>query len=370
MRTRVLSVALVAALSALTGCEGMPFFANLQEAFGPGLHLDTGAHVKEIAANSIAGNGLIFSPDGRRYAYLDGRNQNRIHVGNASGEARATKAYAGTVGELWWTPDGTRLAYFERNGLDENAVPRYALKVLTFETGEIRTLRDEVSHSSLPWFAWAPDGRGFVYTERKTSEPSNGGVQLFYMAEGSEPLKIADVPFSDGGAVWSPDGSELAYRAEAQGFIFAHNLMIYRVSEGKSRFLRRIPTHYPFIWETSGESIGYLESGIGPESMSGKYTLHKIKVADGSDEATPFEVGGPDGKGGYGLAMQLSPDLRWCVVLHGGSPLFSRELATGKQAQLTSHIAATRSWTADSQALIVSTTKGNMTRYYRVQVVR
>ncbi|MNY36681.1 hypothetical protein D3C86_1711840 [compost metagenome] len=66
----------------------------------------------------------------------------------------------------------------------------------------------------------------------------------------------------------------------------------------------------------------------------------------------------------------LSPDHRFCIVNHGQDPLYARELATGKHIQLTDSQAWVRGWTADSKAILATTSKGSVARYYRIQVER
>jgi hypothetical protein len=357
----------------LGGCEGSPLQAFMQETFGPGQHLQTDAFITEIAPSLPYPPPILsFSPDGGRYAYYQWRENGRLYFGECGQGAQALGD--STQADPWFSPDGKRLAYAQRitTGMEP---PRWRLKVIDLESQAISTLVEEF-HASLPWAAWSPDGTALLYFSERGEDTSTGSLFHVSLADPTSRLIAGVIPLGmvDGSARWSPDGKQIAYQAKIPGYLMARNLVLHDLADGSNRVLRRVPSQTALIWSTDGTALGHLAS-MGP---TGQHAFHRIRITDGAEEVTSFDLGLPlplENSSGIGGMMtyhvrDLSPDHRWCILSRGDEPLIARELATGRHVRLTGSTAWVKGWTSDSQAILAGTTKGNISRYYRIQVVR
>lgn len=372
MMKRLTVLALGAALG-LGGCEGSPLQAFVQETFGVGHHLQTDAFVTEIAPGlPYPSPTVVFSPDGSRYVYSHNREDGRIYLGATGHPASPLDAHAQRPPS--WSPDGKRLAVMRSSGTDIRT-PRWTLSAVDLESKTTMPLA-EAALGHTPWLAWSPDGSSLLYASDENGDVNAESLNLVTVANPA-PRRIAEIaPFVSGSApaLWSPDGQQIAYLTKVHGFLNAFNLMTRRVSDEETKVLRRVPGSTSLVWSTDGSAIGYLSSG----SASGEFEVHRVLLSDGSEEVTPFALGGATEmthasgmKGFIGFqASDLSPDHRWCIVTHGEDPLYARELSTGRHVRLTDRNAWVRGWTADSKAIVASTSKGGVDRYYRIQIER
>ena len=357
----------------LGGCEGSPLQILMQETFGQGQHLQTNAYVQEIAPGlPFPSPMLVFTPDGSRYAFAHPRENGRIYVG-MSGQAPSALASHALL-DPWLSPDGKRLAFAERVSDDPQDLRR-KLSSIDLDSKALTPLA-EASLGHQAWVSWSPDGSSLVFASDEDGDLNSESLNLVTIAD-PKPRRIAEIaPYhgDKGRVLWSPVGKQIAYLTTIPNFMNAFNLTLQSLADGKTRVLRRVPGQSAFVWGTDGQAIAYLASG----SKSGDFALHRIRLEDGAEEVTPFSLGeatavthssGMSGWIGF-HASDLSPDLRYCLVHHGEDPLYVRELATGKHTRLTDTKPWVRGWTADSKAIIASSTKLSLERYYRIQIER
>jgi dipeptidyl aminopeptidase/acylaminoacyl peptidase len=103
----------------------------------------------------------------------------------------------------------TRIAPGEKE--DDDEVEHSDLHLLDVESGEIRRLTFNDSTNSAP--AISPDGASVAFMSSRTEKP-----QLWLLPlDGGEPRQLTDLAQGvGGGAVWSPDGSKIAFTAGPQ----------------------------------------------------------------------------------------------------------------------------------------------------------
>jgi hypothetical protein len=382
MKNRTIQILALAFSLSLAGCAGNPFMHFLNTTLGietGGQYpLATGEFVREIAPGVPAdvGNspsdGIRFSPDGTRFAYVyspaSGEHA-RIYLGQGDRPATVTEIVAHPF--LEWSPDGKRLAFAVPKEANKQGAIRYSLKALDVGTGSITTLLDDAT-SYFPWLTWSPDGRRILYaTGRNPDVPQDQDLNLYWRdVEQGESTFIGIVTPARGKlAQWLPDGNRIVYRAKAPGFASAHNLSIFDLEDGTSRILRRIPKEAQLALNRTGEHVAYME-GEGTVNLTGRFTMIRIQLSDGTTEETSFDLGKATESGTYSAAGFVSPEHRWCLVWHGNSPLFARELSTGKHQQLTSGSATPWAWVESGRAIIVTTQYGTTRHFYCVQVER
>jgi dipeptidyl aminopeptidase/acylaminoacyl peptidase len=175
-------------------------------------------------------HGAVWSPDGRRLAFLSDAARDRqlqVYVAPASGgPARRLTGIAGQLGHPKWSPDGRSIAflfiegsvqepgalvaYKPDAGVVEEKIEEQRIAIVDVATGRVRT----VSPGNLYVYDydWSPDGRSFCAEAAEGSGTNNYWIaQLYTVAADSglarsvwkPPLQIACPRFS-------PDGKTIA----------------------------------------------------------------------------------------------------------------------------------------------------------------
>jgi Tol biopolymer transport system component len=170
---------------------------------------------------------LVWSPDGTRIAYSGGRGGGSVYsIDVESGEHSVLvpqPAGAGWVIDIDWSPDGKHLpiTYEDTSRRIDGEFPQ-ALYLANADGSETRLADRNVAGRTWPdWHpglsgvgtAWSPDGTRLAYT--KFSGP--GEIQVWTVStNGSAPSLVTSHCCVSGGgaALWSPDGSQIAFIAE------------------------------------------------------------------------------------------------------------------------------------------------------------
>ena len=110
------------------------------------------------------------------------------------------------------SPDGTRVA-FTRINVDEKKTGYETAIWLVALDGKQNPIRlTSGKHDASP--RWSPDGSYVAFVrggeKDETGKPKPG--QLFLLSlNGGEAFAVTDLPKGAGGAVWSPDGTRIAF---------------------------------------------------------------------------------------------------------------------------------------------------------------
>jgi Tol biopolymer transport system component len=228
----------------------------VMNADGSGLRrLARGGSVRLISTGQRegGGDGLAWSPDGRRIAFLSDRNgEFDIYVMNAdgTGQRNLTRNPAFDSDPVW-SPDGRRIAYVT-SPRGKGATRQRAIHVMNVDGSGQKVL----GHGGCcgPNVAWSPDGRKIAF---RSDREGNGEVYVMN-ADGSGQRRLTRSPSSDGHPLWSPDGRKILFvRAE---FRFG-NSEIYVVKpdgSGERNLTRNPAEDSAAAWSPDGRKIVFV----------------------------------------------------------------------------------------------------------------
>jgi Tol biopolymer transport system component len=199
------------------------------------------------------------------------------------------------VASYEWAPDGSRIAYLDKQG---------ALRLVRPD-GTGRELLAASSPLRSPWFlSWSPDGNAIAVDARdpNTAPPPNYRIDVISTG-GGEPRRL---PSGDAQSLdWSPRANEIVYEGRAVGII--------RTDGSKSRpFFRRPQTSGKGIptWSPDGTQVGFTGHVLHGRFHPGDwYDAIYVADADGSN----LHLVTSHAYNEYGFAW--SPDGRW--ILYG-----------------------------------------------------
>ena len=172
----------------------------------------------------------VWSPDGRRIAYNDGRS---LYVIEADGTNRARVAAGGCgwVPTPLWSPDSRLLMYQAPS----------TIVIIDLDNGTQTVIHDARSP------AWSPDGSRLAYT-------NSGNHGLFVSGpNGENRQQIASGRVAH--VVWSLAGTRLAYYWESINVLDADGRNQREIAKPENRSLRNLQ------WLPDGSSLSYNDSG-------------------------------------------------------------------------------------------------------------
>ncbi len=279
-----------------------------------------GGEVKNLTENKALDIEPVWSPDGRRIAFVSTRDGGKdIWTMNPDGTdvKQITKKSGGCITPRW-SPDGKHIA-FVSPGLS----PKDAVYVVEVASGKTTKVTDDPLPCRLP--AWSPDGKKIAYT-------TTSGRWYGYVvnADGTGNEKISG---NQGAAdlAWSPDGKQLAFTdsREAPGW-----RLFTMASDGKNaKLLNKNGNTYGNVyprWSPDASLISYGEmvngvpqigvvgaDGTGAKVITEKHThLYSRWSPDGKSisfnrietgKPPVLVVSDPDGRNAKDLLSGVAP---------------------------------------------------------------
>jgi Tol biopolymer transport system component len=167
--------------------------------------LDARSGAATNLTNSAASDGgAAWSPDGTTIVFHSDRGDtgsSHLYLMNPDGsDVRSFPTDPGSGHSPRWSPDGRRIAFV--SGRDGNA----EIYVMDTDGGNVRRLTDDPAEDGYP--RWSPDGTRIAYS---VGSFDTDRWSVFVMdAGGGNPRRLVDSTDS-GNASWSPDGTRLAF---------------------------------------------------------------------------------------------------------------------------------------------------------------
>lgn len=222
-------------------------------------------------------NGTWF-PDGQRVAFLsdrDGDGGGEIYVMNADGSAQTRLTYdSGVVSVPTISPDGAQILYSTSRG------GTYNVYVMGVDGSNRITLASDTTRSFA--FAWSPRGDRIAF--------SDAGHLILSQPDGSNRVEVVGDTVLDstqafvGGAVFSPDGSRLAFtwypggKPGAPGFPYVTTLEVSNIDGSGLKPLFQSLGGGVTEWSPDGAWL-LISSG----GLEGVYTIGLVRP-DGTDD--------------------------------------------------------------------------------------
>lgn len=226
--------------------------------------------------------------------------------------------------------------------------------VMPIDGGEPRRLTFEPDSERAMTPTWSPDSKSLLFISTRTRDYNIYRVPL----DGGEAKQVSDAPGSNRFAIYSPDGSRIAFGSNRlkPGQLWGFDLYLmgpdgeeYKREPAKQLTHNQGSPGHP-TWSPDGKYVGYVAKNVdttqsvqvGPGMMAKKsalfaaYRLWKVDVATGREtqltglepETTPSEEVWPDwSPDGKYIAMQRRVGTKNDVWLF--------ELATGRLFPLT-----------------------------------
>lgn len=295
-----------------------------------------GGEAVPMTADKASASSPAWSPDGRYLTFTAARDGDKSQVwalDRRGGEAFPLTGVEQGVGGYAWSPDATRLLLsirdpeeededekenapadpwvidrlqFKRDGRGYLTGDRHThLYVFDVETRELRQLTDGRWDEGQA--VWSPDGTRVAFVSNRTEDPDvNINSDIWVVDAGlteptDDPLRITTNPGPDSSPAWSPDGRRLAYvtRTDVDAIWYAtsHLAVIGADGGAEPRVLTRALDRNPRSPEWS-DNGGWIWFGL---EDSAENHIARIRP-DGSDlervVAGPLSASGFDWNGG------------------------------------------------------------------------
>lgn len=239
----------------------------------------------------------VWSPDGRKIAFVRHASSTSLWVMNADGTDQKQLTDLGTDANccrnIAWTPDGSKIGFFQRSS------PQRFMTINADGTGlsELNALNGLGAYS----VSWSPDGTRLAFSLMNADLDNNGvrweagiytasasGTAVEEVVTGSP----SSTPSTFYRVKWSPDGSRLAFDALANA-----DLTAYTVNEdgtGLSQISDVEGGEYSITWSPDGSRVAYVAQYHGGGCPSPTRCLYTAN-ADGTN---PVHVPNPGSSSG------------------------------------------------------------------------
>jgi dipeptidyl aminopeptidase/acylaminoacyl peptidase len=216
-----------------------------------------------LTAEGVSSRHPRWSPDGKYLAFLSARDEGKTQVwllNRVGGEAQRLTETPQDVDSFVWSPDGKRLCLILRDATAEEL--QAAKDKDKDKDRDDKSPKEKKPKTQKPWVI---DRLQFKADEVGYLDRRRTHLYVFDVAE-KRLTQITSGDFDDSGAVWSPDGQQLAFSSNRTSDPDRnYNTDVWTVSADntdKSAHLTQITTnpgedHSP-VWSPDGKWIAYV----------------------------------------------------------------------------------------------------------------
>jgi Tol biopolymer transport system component len=152
----------------------------------------------------------VWSPDGRKIAYIHQGTQAGLYVMDANGSNQQWLALVpGILNTLAWSPDGKKLAFDVITPAMQQGGGNHLGGIYVFDLAHDATPQLFVKEGAAP--SWSPDGTRIAYTCASGAAPADFKLAACILAVDNNKSTPVVVAKDAGGPVWSPDGRQFLY---------------------------------------------------------------------------------------------------------------------------------------------------------------
>jgi Tol biopolymer transport system component len=228
----------------------------------------------------------VFSPDGRKIAFIGKRDVNwEIYVMNADGSGQTRLTYESAVLFPTFSHDGSRIVFEDlRDG-------EFEIYVMNADgSGQTRLTYND-SRDMSP--AFSPDGRMVAFVSFR-----DGNYEIYVMnADGSEQTRLTYKDAGDFDPVFSPDGRKIAFDSERDGKLYIY--VMNADGSGQTRLTYNDPGDFAPVFSPDGSKIAFYSERDGNKELyvmnadgSAQTRLTYNDVDDSDLAFSPMRVGG------------------------------------------------------------------------------
>lgn len=165
-----------------------------------------GTHLKRLTSSTADEYNPVFSPDGKKIAYVSEESGNRdIWVMNADGAGKAPLTTdKGTEQDPAWSPDGTRIAF---SALRLQAGGNFDIWIMESDGSNSQRLTKMGGNEAAP--DWHPDGKNIAF-----HSDEGGNLDIYVIdIQGEKLTRIIATSKQEIRPVWSSQGTKIAFTA-------------------------------------------------------------------------------------------------------------------------------------------------------------
>lgn len=224
--------------------------------------------ISGITSNPSGNNSPIWSPDGKKIAFVSGRDGNQeIYVMNADGsqQTNLSKNPARDY-QPAWSPDGKQIAFVSDRDTDRFNTRIY---VMNADGSRQTLLTPKVNHNNYNYFpAWSVDGKKIAFRNELTTYVMN--------ADGSGLIQLQ---YSYSNPVWSPDGKRILLSNSNCDLSKFNIFSVNADGTGEISLLKGVTKHFlsDLAWSPDGKQISFLS-----KACKGFSSQLYVMNADGS----------------------------------------------------------------------------------------
>ena len=250
-----------------------------------------GSHPTNLTNNLAADESPVFSPDGSKIAFASNRAGGSaafdIYVmnWNGTGLQRLTNA-AGDDYDPSFSPNGKEIVFRSDRDGDNEIYKLNAEGGTLWDGSAVHKLTSNTVSDFLPSFS--PDGAEIVFQRFSAGSGTGLGNEIFKMnadGQGQINLTANSSSINDGGAAFSPDGSQIAFHSNRDG-----NFEIYTMAATGGAATRRTNnsgSDRNAAWAPSGTQIAFQSDRGGADRI---YTM----TSSGGSQTRRTNNGGID----------------------------------------------------------------------------